>query len=293
VSGVNAGGVYAKLAEALRRGAAAFLVTAVEAPDPSRLGVKALFEASGGGLVQIASTLPAEWEGAAAELAHRRFRETGKSPGQLRDRANRRTAERRVTLEKSERAPGVTFSVEAFLPRPRLVIAGGGHIAVPVHEIAAIAGFAVTVLDDRPEYARPDRFPRADRVLCDDFAGGMRKIPVDERTSVVVVTRGHLHDLDVLRAIAGARPAYVGVIGSRRRALTVLGRLRAEGYPEEFVDRIHSPIGLDIGAETPEEIALAIVAEVVCALRGGSGGHLSLGPALRKAHGHSASRRRG
>lgn len=188
-----------------------------------------------------------------------------------------RGASKRVSIEPFASAPGVSLCIEIFRPRPRLVIAGGGHIAQPTHEIADIVGFAVTVLDDRPSFADPERFPRAERVVCDEFARGIRDLMIDSRTAVVVVTRGHLHDLEVLRALSGTEPAYVGMIGSRRRTLTVLQRLEDEGFPEEFIDRIYSPIGLDIGAETPREIALAIVSEVVCVLRGGSGAHLRRG----------------
>lgn len=258
--------VFALLHEALRDRVPAVLVTVIEAPDSALVGAKALFVRPQGQTSVCLSTLPDEWMAEVSERAEKRlglFLGGGSS--------------RRIAVETLNCAPGVSVSVEAFQPRPRLVIAGAGHIAVPAHEIADIVGFAVTVLDDRPSFADPQRFPRAERVVCEEFAKGIAGLGIDSHTAVVVVTRGHLHDLEVLRALATTTPAYVGMIGSRRRTLTVLRRLVEEGYPEEFVDGIYAPIGLDIGAETPQEIALAIVSEVVCVIKGGSGTHLRRG----------------
>jgi len=263
--------VFTSLHDALQNRMSAVLFTVIESPKSELLGAKALLVQGEGGISTSASTLPDDWMDHIAAIASERLDPRGKLGAQSAESYKR---PKRVTIEPMPLVPGVSLSVEVFHPRPRLVIAGGGHIAVPTHEIADIVGFAVTVLDDRPAFADPERFPRAERVICDDFTSGISHLEIDSRTSVVVVTRGHLHDLEVIRALANTDPAYVGMIGSRRRTLTVVERLEEEGFSDEFVGRIYSPIGLDIGAETPEEIALAIVSEVVCVLRGGSGTHL-------------------
>lgn len=163
--------------------------------------------------------------------------------------------------------------VERVVPPADLVIVGAGHIAQPLSRIGALLGFRVMVVDDRPDFARRDRFPDADRVVVADFTEPFAGIPIGPRSHVVLVTRGHRHDYDCVRALAraGAEPAYVGMIGSRRRVRAAFEQLAAEGFDEERLARIHAPIGLDIGAETPAEIAVAIAAEMILATRGGTG----------------------
>ena len=161
--------------------------------------------------------------------------------------------------------------LELHEPPATLVIVGGGHIGKALATIGDLCGFSVVVVDDRPDYANPDRFPEAGRVLCGDFAEVLRGLPIDSNTYVVTVTRGHKHDEESLRQVAGSPAAYVGMIGSKRRVGAVLQHLIDQGLDEEAVRRVHTPIGLDIGAETPEEIAVAIMAEVVQVRRGGSG----------------------
>ncbi len=162
--------------------------------------------------------------------------------------------------------------LEAHEPPDTLLIVGGGHIGKALATIGDLCGFSVAVVDDRPEYANRERFPEADRVICADFAEALREFPIDANTYIVTVTRGHRHDEASLRQVVrrgGA--AYVGMIGSRRRVGAVLQHLIDDGLDPDAVARVHTPIGLDIGAETPEEIAVAIMAEVIQARRGGSG----------------------
>jgi len=163
--------------------------------------------------------------------------------------------------------------VERVAPPAELVVVGAGHIAQPLSRIGSLLGFRVTIVDDRPDFARRDRFPDADRVVLADFAEPFAGIPIGPRSHVVLVTRGHRHDYDCVRALAraGAEPAYVGMIGSKRRVRAAFEQLAAEGFDEERLARIHAPIGLDIGAETPAEIAVAIAAEMILATRGGTG----------------------
>ena len=161
-----------------------------------------------------------------------------------------------------------------------LLIVGGGHVGQSVAAIAAQAGFSVAVVDDREAFASRERFPMADQVICGDFVEELRRFPIDANTYVVLVSRGHKQDELSLCEVVQSDAAYVGMIGSLRRVGAVLTHLAREGYPHEALERVHTPIGLDIRAETPEEIAVSIVAEIIAVRRGGGGGKLS---SLRRA----------
>jgi xanthine dehydrogenase accessory factor len=137
-----------------------------------------------------------------------------------------------------------------------------------------MCGFSVEVVDDRPEYANAERFPEADRITQGRFDEVLHGYPIDRNTYVVCVTRGHKHDEISLRAVAGSPAAYVGMIGSKRRVNAVLRHLIEDGVDPDAVARVHTPIGLDIGAETPEEIAVSIMAEIIMSRRGGSGAQM-------------------
>ncbi len=166
-----------------------------------------------------------------------------------------------------------TVYVEVHAPPPELVIVGAGHVARPLCQVGALLGFRVTVLDDRPEFATRERFPHAAQVRRADFADPLHGVRMGPRTFLVLVTRGHKYDFEALRGLLlGAElPAYVGMIGSRRRTRAALEALAREGIPAERLRAVHAPIGLDVGAETPEEIAVSIAAELVMARRGGTG----------------------
>jgi xanthine dehydrogenase accessory factor len=181
-----------------------------------------------------------------------------------------------LTRRESE---GEAFQVmiEVHQRPSALVIAGGGHVGKALSEIASLCGFRVTVIDDRPEYADPERFPEADEVIRGRFDEVLAEYPLDETTYVVAVTRGHRHDEASLRSVIGRGAAYLGMIGSRRRAAAVLGHLVEEGLDADAVAQVRTPIGLDIGAETPEEIAVAIMAEIILVRRGGTGAPMSRG----------------
>ncbi|HEX6039106.1 XdhC family protein [Longimicrobium sp.] len=167
----------------------------------------------------------------------------------------------------------VTVYLEPHAPPPELVIVGAGHVARPLCQVGAMLGFRVTVLDDRPEFATRERFPDAAQVRRADFADPFRGIRITPRTFLVLVTRGHKYDFEALRGIllGPSLPAYVGMIGSRRRTRAALEALAAEGIAADRLRAVHAPIGLDVGAETPEEIAVSIAAELVMIRRGGTG----------------------
>lgn len=146
--------------------------------------------------------------------------------------------------------------IEPFFPRPRLIVFGGGHIAKPLVEFASKVGFSVTVIDDRPYFANTTRFPDAEKVLCEDFKKSFNLIEFKKSDFVVIVTRGHRHDGLVLREVLNYDLSYIGMIGSKRRVKGIMNELISECYSKEILDKVNSPIGLDIGAVTPEEIAI-------------------------------------
>jgi xanthine dehydrogenase accessory factor len=181
-------------------------------------------------------------------------------------------------VREVERAgTSLTLYLEAYHPPPELVIVGAGHIARPLCRVGAMLGFQVAVLDDRPEFALPERFPEAARVIqADLFAAPFRDVELGAATHLVLVTRGHKYDyqalLDALRAPIPL--PYIGMVGSQRRTRAALEQLVRDGIPPERLAGIHAPIGLDVGAETPEEISISIAAELVLIRRGGSGAPL-------------------
>lgn len=172
--------------------------------------------------------------------------------------------------ESAERLlDGELFFAEPLLPPDRMLIAGGGHVAVPTAELAAFAGFSVHVIDDRPEFSRPERFPQAASThTAPDFADCLAGFTPDARTYVVIITRGHMHDGTVLAQALHTDAGYIGMIGSRKKRETVYAAMREQGFTEADLARVHCPVGLAIGAETPEEIAVSIVAECIAHKRG-------------------------
>ena len=177
----------------------------------------------------------------------------------------------RLTRQQAEGTDAYQVMIEVHERPASLLVVGGGHVGKALAELGAMCGFLVTVVDDRPEYANAERFPAAERVLCGRFDEVLADYPADENTYAVCVTRGHRHDEISLRAVVGKPAAYIGMIGSKRRVGAVLQHLVETGVDPQAAARVHTPIGLDIGAETPEEIAVAIMAEIIQVRRGGSG----------------------
>ena len=178
------------------------------------------------------------------------------------------------TLTYPTAAGTVALFVEVQQRPPELVIVGAGHIAVPLARLGKLCDFTVTVLDDRPQFANRRRFPDADEVLTTPLRETMHdwvaQGRMDNDTCVVLVTRGHQYDIDCLLEILDEPLAYIGMIGSQRRVRTVFDLLTVEqGIPAEKFDRVYAPIGLAIGARTPAEIAVCIMAEIINVLRGG------------------------
>ncbi|MDE3075211.1 MAG: XdhC family protein [Chloroflexota bacterium] len=172
---------------------------------------------------------------------------------------------RKVTTRTFQLGPAEEVEVffELFMPPPSLVIAGAGHIAVPLAAIAKMLDYEVTVIDDRASFANRTRFPTADHIIADDFEPAITALDITPSTFIVLVTRGHRHDVLSLRKVIQKPAAYIGMIGSRRRVYAVFKLLKDEGVALEHIAKVRAPIGVDIGAQTPAEIAVCIAAEMV------------------------------
>jgi xanthine dehydrogenase accessory factor len=157
--------------------------------------------------------------------------------------------------------------IEPILPPALLYIFGAGHVAINLCKVAADAGFDPVVIDDRPSYATSERFPSAREVRAMEFDDALKQLDPTETSYIVIVTRGHRDDMRLLRWAVQTRARYVGMIGSKRKVIEIFKTLRAEGLPAHLFERVRAPIGLDIGAVTPEEIAVAITAELIAARR--------------------------
>lgn len=167
-----------------------------------------------------------------------------------------------------------TVMVDPYLAPPELIILGGGHIAVPLANIGRLLGYQVTVIDDRPDFVAPGRFAGVNKSICCSFDDIENILNLGPASSVVIVTRGHMHDLDCLRKVIKYPVAYLGMIGSSRKIKMIRQQLVEDGIGMEKVEKVRMPIGLDIGAQTPAEIAVCIAAEMIKDRRGGSAGSL-------------------
>jgi xanthine dehydrogenase accessory factor len=190
----------------------------------------------------------------------------------------------RLRAEKSQLVsidvPAVGGKVEVFfevMPAPpKLIVVGAGHIAVPLVQIAKVLDFSVTVIDDRLMYANRERFPSADEVLVGDMAQMLKEMTITPSCYIVLITRGHAYDEPCLREIMHSPAKYIGMIGSKRRIKACFERFREEEkVAEEVIERVYAPIGLDIATETPAEIALSILGEIIKVRRGGKAASLS------------------
>ncbi|MGH9481432.1 MAG: XdhC family protein [Terriglobales bacterium] len=161
----------------------------------------------------------------------------------------------------------IEIFIEPVLPAAVLTIFGGGHVSLELYRAARNAGFEVTVVDDRAAYANRERFPEAREVIAEDYERALAALTPGESSYLVIVTRGHRDDMRVLRWAVQTEARYIGMVGSRRKAIAVFRELTAEGLRPELFERVHSPVGLAIGAVTPEEIAVAIVAELIAVRR--------------------------
>ena len=157
--------------------------------------------------------------------------------------------------------------VEPIVPQPRVFIFGAGHISKSISKIANMAGFASVIVDNREAFANRERFPEADEIFAEEYEDVFPKLPVRDTSYLVIVTRGHRDDMRVMRWAVGTNAKYIAMIGSKRKVIGVVKELEKEGIPPAAFERTFAPMGLDIGAITPEEIAVSIVAEMIAMRR--------------------------
>jgi xanthine dehydrogenase accessory factor len=161
-----------------------------------------------------------------------------------------------------------SFLVDYLHPEPVLVVFGGGHIGRPLAHLGALTGFRVVIVDDRPEFAAPERFPDAEWTFCGDYGEMFDKIGIGPSHYLVSVTRCHTTDRLVIKKAAVSDAAYIGMIGSRRKVSLLWKELQEEGITREQLERVHAPVGISIEAETPAEIAVSIIAQIISCRRG-------------------------
>lgn len=171
---------------------------------------------------------------------------------------------------------GTEVFIEGFTTPPTLIMVGGGHVGKATADLAHRLGYRVQVVDDRDEFANGQRFPYAEQTLVTGYEGWSDHLSINVNTFIVVATRGHRFDDLALEAALKTRARYIGLLGSRRKTLMIYQRLLQQGMDLERLNQVHAPIGLDIGALTPEELAVSIMSEIIMARRGGKGGPMQM-----------------
>jgi len=260
--------ITSTILQTLHDGSTALMATLIESANEARIGAKLLVRRSTESNQADGSLGNAELDRAVLDHATKLFESN---------------IETRV-FQVKEFAPGLTawseskILFERIQPGNRLVICGAGHVGAALAKFASLLGYRTTLIDDRAEFVDPKLFPELGIVLvaAENWSESVTsEIGDGHGVSVAIVTRGHSEDEQCLRAAITTDVDYIGLIGSKRRTNIVLERLRESGAEAERLKRVHAPVGLDIGAVTPEEVALAIMAEIVAVRRGGNGGSLS------------------
>jgi len=157
--------------------------------------------------------------------------------------------------------------VEAVIPQPHAYIFGGGHVSKSISKVASIAGFSTVIVDNREAFANAERFPEAEATYAEEYEDVFPKLEVNSSTYLIIVTRGHRDDMRVLRWAVNTPARYIAMIGSKRKTISVVHELEKEGIGREAFEKVFAPMGLEIGAETPEEIAISVVAEMIAIRR--------------------------
>lgn len=238
--------IFAAAAQVLSRSKQALMVTPLlPGPQKSMAGRKLLITADGEtiGSLEALPFLAAELKSDLEELVGR-----GKPS---------------LWMQQTAEGLKIDCFLEPIASAPQVFLFGGGHVSLQVAKLVKMVDFKLVVMDDRPEFANPERFPMADDIWVGDYENVLQNTNLGPEAYVVIITRGHVYDKEVLAQALRKPAAYVGMIGSRRKRSIIYRALLEDGFTQEDLDRVHSPIGLDIGAETPEEIAVSIVAELV------------------------------
>jgi len=261
--------IYEAITEAVRRREAVAVATIVQTrgSTPRQVGTKMLIRPDGTSMGTVGG---GALEAAIVEAAQEALGE-GKS----------RLVHYGLRADAHEEDLGVCGGdldvfVDVVAPQLTLLLIGAGHVAIPLDELAHFVGFRTVVFDDRAEYANRDRFPQAEEIVVDDFESGLMALDITLSTWIVIASRSHESDAAALRAVIESPAAYIGMLGSRRKVSLIFKALRETGVEEEQLARVRAPVGLDLGADTPEEIALSIMAEMLMLRQSREGRVLSL-----------------
>jgi xanthine dehydrogenase accessory factor len=253
--------VFAAVADALERGEPAALVTIVSTTGstPQRVGAKMLVFADG----RIVGTIGG---GCYENDAFWKAREaiTARKPQLVHYELSDDFAQETGLICGGQ----MDVYIEPIEPSPELYVIGAGHVGTHLVSLAQEVGFQVHVVDDREKFANRERFPTATEVVAEDIPTWLAAAPLSSHAYVVIVTRGHTNDLEALRALVGRDLQYLGLIGSRAKVARIYDALQDDGVPAEQLKHVHAPIGLDIGAVTPQEIAVSILAELIAVKHG-------------------------
>jgi xanthine dehydrogenase accessory factor len=253
--------VFAAVADALERGEPAALVTivATHGSTPQRVGAKMLVFGDG----RMVGTIGG---GCYENDAFWKAREaiTARKPQLVHYELSDDFAQETGLICGGQ----MDVYIEPIEPSPELYVIGAGHVGTHLAHLAQEVGFHVHVVDDREKFANRDRFPAASEVLAEDIPAWLARTNLTPHAYVVIVTRGHTNDLEALRALAPRDLRYLGLIGSRAKVARIYDALTADGMPAEHLKKVHAPIGLDIGAVTPQEIAVSILAELIAVKHG-------------------------
>ena len=243
-----------EILEAYDGGEPVSLATVVNSPRrPEILGAKLLLRADG----TVSGTLGAPALDEPALATARRIADIGNT--------------------ESITAEGAEIFVEGFTTPPTLVMVGGGHVGKATADLANLLGYRVYVVDDRPEFANKERFPYAEQVVVAPYHQWAEHLSINVNSFLVVATRGHRFDDMALESALKTRARYIGLLGSRRKTLMIYRRLMEQGVAKERIREVYAPVGLNIGALTPEELAVSIMSEIIMVRRGGDGGQMRMG----------------
>ena len=256
-----------------------FLIDPIYQPNEYLQFVKEIDEAYNGGAAVALASLIKPAHGSSVSTGAKLFiRERGDTEGTLGSpKADRDATNKAIEFMAHGRndyivsEDGAEFFVEAYTTPPQIVLCGGGHVSNSIAPLAKRLGFRVVVTDDREEFASEARFPEADIVVAKKPEDALTEIPVNANTFIIIATRGHRYDNVALEAAAWTSARYIGLLGSRRKTILIYGDLISSGVPIERINEIRSPVGLDIHARTPDEIAISIMAEILMFRLGGTG----------------------
>jgi xanthine dehydrogenase accessory factor len=170
----------------------------------------------------------------------------------------------------------MTCFINVFQSAETLILIGAGHVAQPMAKLGKMLGFRIVVIDDRPEYATRERFPEADQLIVDNWEKALSELRIDENSYIVILTYTGEYDEFAVRKVINSKAAYIGMIASRSKAKTIIAKLQHDKVPDELVRRVTTPIGLDIGAETPAEVAVSTMAQIIMFTKKATGKTLSI-----------------